>query len=214
MGRCVIIGGAEIKNYEFIKKYLREDDYFIFCDKGLAHVDPLGLRPSLIICEVDSHENPGADVETITLPIAKDDTDTVYAVKEGIRRGFTEFILIGAVGQRMDHTLANVYMLEMLYNQGLKGLIIDDYGTMELIGAETVKVEDDVLFFSLLNITGETSGITITGAKFPLEDAEIKTEYQYGVSNEVLPGCTAEVSVKRGCALLMRVYNDSGKFNS
>ena len=64
---------------------------------------------------------------------------------------------------------------------------------------------DDYSFFSLLNISGCAKGITINGAKYPLIDGEISCEYQYGVSNEVLPGQVAVVSVKEGILLLIKI---------
>ncbi|MBQ3131559.1 MAG: thiamine diphosphokinase, partial [Clostridia bacterium] len=88
---------------------------------------------------------------------------------------------------------------------GKKGCIIDDYSEMEIVSDKPVSICDDYSFFSLLNITGCAKGITITGAKYPLADAEISCEYQYGVSNEVLPGETAAVSVKCGRLLLIKV---------
>ena len=68
-----------------------------------------------------------------------------------------------------------------------------------------VSICDKYSFFSLLNITGCAKGITINGAKYPLADAEISCEYQYGISNEVLPGEKAVVSVKCGKLLLIKV---------
>ena len=76
---------------------------------------------------------------------------------------------------------------------------------MEIVSEMPVSITDDYSFFSLLNITGCAKGITITGAKYPLADAEISCEYQYGVSNEVLPGETATVSVEQGKLLLLKV---------
>ena len=203
MGRCVIVGGADINNYAFIREKLRADDYVIFCDSGLKHLENLQVLPSLIVGDFDSHENPHLDVETIVLPCEKDDTDTVFAVKEAIKRGFDDFVLIGVVGARLDHTLGNMSILLYLDSLGKKGCIIDDYSEMEIISDNPVSVSDRYSFFSLLNITGCAKGITITGAKYPLVDGEITCEYQYGVSNEVLPGQTAVVSIKEGKLLLI-----------
>ncbi len=97
MRRCVIVGGADIGDYPLIRQKLREDDFFVFCDSGLSHMDALGAKPNLIVGDFDSHENPRLETETIVLPREKDDTDTVYAVKEALRRGFGEFLLIGVV---------------------------------------------------------------------------------------------------------------------
>ena len=204
--RCVIVGGADIRNYDFIRETLCGEDYVIFCDSGLKHLEQLQVAPSLIVGDFDSHENPHLDVETIVLPCEKDDTDTVYAVKEAIKRGFEDFLLIGVVGARLDHTLGNVSILLYLDSLGKKGSIIDDYSEMEIVSDEPVSICDRYAFFSLLNITGCAKGITITGAKYPLNGGEITCEYQYGISNEVLPGETAQVSVACGKLLLIKVW--------
>ena len=202
--RCVIVGGADINNYPFLRETLCADDYVVFCDSGLKHLDGLQVKPSLIVGDFDSHENPHLDVETIVLPCEKDDTDTVFAVKEAVKRGFDEFLLVGAVGARLDHTLANVSILLYLDSLGKKGCIIDDYSEMEIVSQEPVSIPGQYAFFSLLNITGCAKGVTVTGAKYPLQDAEITCEYQYGVSNEVLAGEQATVSVKEGKLLLIK----------
>ncbi len=139
--RCVIIGAAEIQNYEKIKKHFRNGDYYIYCDAGLKHQEKLGVWPDLIIGDFDSYAKAemeqkyqcvgvasmpadantaacGDAPELIVLPCEKDDTDTVFAVKEALRRGFADFLLVGVIGQRLDHTLANVSILYMLYERG------------------------------------------------------------------------------------------------
>lgn len=152
----------------------------------------------MIVGDFDSHNNPHLDVETIVLPCEKDDTDTVFAVKDALKRGFEDFILIGVVGARLDHTLGNVSILLMLDKAGKKGKIIDDFSEMEIISNEPAYVDDSFAYFSLLNITVVAKGITIENAKYPLVNAEITSEYQYGISNEVLQGNKAKVGVKKG----------------
>ena len=204
MKRCVIVGGAGINNYDYIRSRLYVDDYIVFCDSGLRHLEPLQVKPSLIVGDFDSHDNPHLDVETIVLPCEKDDTDTVFAVKEAIKRGFDDFLLIGVVGARLDHTLGNVSILLYLDSFGKKGIIIDDYSEMEIVSNEPAYIEDSYAFFSLLNVSGTAKGITIENAKYLLNNAEITCEYQYGVSNEVLPGKTAKVSILEGKLLLIK----------
>ena len=206
MQRCVIVGGAGIREYQRIRESLRGDDWFVYCDGGLKHVQELGREPNLIIGDFDSHEQPETDTETIVLPCEKDDTDTVYAVKEAVRRGFRDFLLIGVTGERFDHTFGNISLLLYLDSQGIPACILDDYSEMRIVSRETAEVKEDCSWFSLLNISGTAKGITIRGAKYPLTDGEITSEYQYGISNEVLPGKTAHVSVREGRLLLVKVF--------
>ncbi len=206
MKRCVIIGGADINNYDTVRKYLSDTDFYIFCDSGLRHINELRVKPDLIVGDFDSHPNPNLDIETIVLPCEKDDTDTVFAAKEALKRGFDDFLLIGVSGARLDHTIGNVSILLMLNADGKKAILVDDYSEMEIVSSEPKHIRDSYKFFSLLNITGKAKGITIENAKYPLKNAEINCEYQYGISNEVLAGRTAKVTVKDGKLLLIKVF--------
>ena len=203
--RCVIIGGSDIGRYDRIRRYLREGDFYICCDSGLKHCEALDIVPDLIVGDFDSHENPHMDVETIVLPCEKDDTDTVFAVKEAVSRGFQDFLLAGVIGGRLDHTLGNVSLLLMLDTLGKTAVAVDDFSEMEIVSDNPVQISGQYAYFSLLNISGTARGITIRNAKYPLDNAEITCEHQYGISNEVFPGKTAAVTVKQGRLLLVKV---------
>ncbi len=205
MRRCVIVGGAEIADYNRIREYLSEKDYYIYCDSGLKHQNQLGMKADLIVGDFDSFEQPKTDIEIIVLPKEKDDTDTVFAAKEAIRRGFREFLLIGVTGGRFDHTFGNICLLLYLYNLGKDAKIVDDYSEMEIVSEKPMEITDVYSYFSLLNIDGTARGIDEENVKFPLHNAVISSEYQYGISNEVLKGKTAKVCVKEGRALLVKI---------
>ncbi|MCI5791876.1 MAG: thiamine diphosphokinase [Lachnospiraceae bacterium] len=221
MKRCVIVGGAPIENYDRIKGYLRDDDFIIYCDCGLKHRERLEVKPDLIVGDFDSYEKSklgGISInmenatatdedssEVIELCPVKDDTDTSHAVTVALERGFADFLLVGMTGRRMDHTLGNVYILHRLDELNKKALMADDYSEMSIVNRETVSIDDSMPFFSLINITGKASGITIKNAKYPLENGEIvQIHNDLGVSNEVLPGMMASISVKEGKLLLIR----------
>ena len=205
MRRCVIIGGADISRYDRISTHLRADDFNIYCDSGMNHRQGLGITPDLVVGDFDSHENPELAVETITLPCEKDDTDTAFAVKEAVKRGFQAFLLVGVLGGRLDHTWGNVSLLLLLDAQRKQAAALDDFSEMQIVSDKPVQVDSRYAYFSLLSIAGTASGITVKNAKYPLSHAEITCEYQYGISNEVLPGMSAEVSVEHGRLLLVKI---------
>ena len=208
MQRCVIIGGGPIGDYERVRGYFSPEDYYIFCDSGLRHGERLQLTPDLIVGDFDSHPRPAeTEAELITLPREKDDTDTFFAAKEGLARGFREFLLLGATGARLDHTLGNLSILLFLQKAGARGRIVDDYSEIELV-EDRALVPETFPYFSLLCIDGPAEGVTVKNAKFPLDRAAITGDYQYGISNEVLPGKTAEITVEKGRLLLIKVVKD------
>ncbi|MBQ2184968.1 MAG: thiamine diphosphokinase [Lachnospiraceae bacterium] len=205
MRRAVIVGSAKINNYEKIKEYLKEDDFFVYCDGGLKHMEKLGVKPNLIVGDFDSHENPHMDSETIVLPCEKDDTDTCHALKVCIERGFKDFLFIGCIGERMDHTMGNVSLLIMLKEKGLSGIMLDDYSEISIVKDEEC-IDDSFSYFSLITLSDISEGITIKNAKYPLENASLKSGFQLGISNEVIKGKTATVSCKSGNLLLIKVF--------
>ncbi len=217
MKRCVIVSAGQIQEFEKAKALLSSDDYFIFCDGGLAYAEKLGVMPDVIVGDFDScdpellekYSSPGggagASCQIIRLPREKDDTDTFYAVKLALERGFDDFLLLGSMGARFDHTLGNVSILLYLYKKGKSAMLADDYSKMRIAGAKPVMVPDTCAYFSVLTIAGNVSGVTIKNAKYPLENASLSSDFQLGISNEVLPGCVAEVSVKEGVVLLVEI---------
>lgn len=205
--RFVIISAAPIKNYKKIKSYLNsETDTYTFCDGGLNHQKKLGLKPNLILGDFDSHKKPDTTIETIQLPCEKDDTDTFFALKEGLARGYTDFLFIGAIGNRLDHSLCNISALLYARTHGAKAMIVDDFSEIEIADNRTVTIDSRYSFFSLMTVKGTASDVTITNAKYPLEKGTVTPEYQYAISNEVLPGKTAEVTVGKGQLLLIKVF--------
>ena len=242
MKRCVIVGAAEIGRYDIARRYVLPGDFCIFCDGGLRHLEPLGLRPDLIVGDFDSwdldslnfcssesgsRENeipPGtkgkcadslgetcADSAScppiIRLPREKDDTDTFFAAKKAVEMGFDEFVLLGAAGGRLDHTLGNVSILLYLAGLGKRALMVDDYSETEIVTDKApALIPDSFAFFSLVNISGNAGEITIEEAKYCLKNGIIRCDYQYGISNEVLPGKTARVTLSGGELLLVKIF--------
>ena len=210
MSRCVIVAAGQILDYERAKSFLQPGDFFIFCDDGLRHAESLGVTPSLIVGDFDSCNAElltkwSNRCETIRLPREKDDTDTLFAVKLAVERGFDDFLLLGAMGGRFDHALGNVSILLYLHGLGKKAILVDDYSIMKVVGREPLYIEDNCSYFSVLTVAGDVSGVNIKNAKYPLENAKLSADFQLGISNEVLPGKTAEVSVEQGRILVVIV---------
>ena len=211
MSRCVIVSAGELRDYARARDFLHEGDFFVFCDGGLAHADGLGIKPDLVVGDFDScdagvlakwHDS----CKIVQLPREKDDTDTLFAVKLALEKGFDDFLLLGAMGGRFDHALGNVSILLYLQGLGKKALLVDDYSVMQIAGSEPLLIEDSCSYFSVLTVAGDVSGVNIKNAKYPLENASLSSDFQLGISNEVLPGKVAQVSVEHGRMLVVTVF--------
>ncbi len=213
MKSCVIVSAGEIKDYARARAFLKEDASFFFCDAGLSHAEGLCVLPDVIVGDFDScqaadlakYAGTAGRPEIIKLPREKDDTDTLFAVKLALERGYDDFLLLGSMGARFDHAFGNVSILLYLHRLGKKARLVDDYSVMRIAAKEPFYIEDKCSYFSLLTIAGDVRGVNIKNAKYPLVNAELRSEYQMGISNEVLPGKTAQISVEQGLVLVVEV---------
>lgn len=211
MGKCILIGAGDFTYRSAASVSVSEDDYVIAVDGGYAYCDRLGIHPDLIVGDMDSlADDLQRKIESIArpnpeillkLPCEKDDTDMRFAIKQGLAKGYLEFILYGALGGRLEHTIANIQCLLYLRNQGAEGMIADERYSVFLIQDETIRFpKEKEGFFSLFALQKQVSGVTIKGMKYPLKDAVLTEDYPIGISNEFI-GEAAEVTVKDGMLL-------------
>ncbi len=175
----------------------------IAADRGLDHCLKAGITPRYAVGDFDSARSPVPEgVECVTAPAEKDDTDTALAVRLGLERGCEEFRLFCALGGRLDHTFACFQTLYSLRKSGKRGALYG--GGCEAIFAvdETVRIPRFRGYLSVFAFEGSPL-VSITGAKYCIEDYVLRNTYPIGVSNEILGGF-AEISAKNGAVLIIK----------
>lgn len=206
MRRCVIFGGGELKDIRFTQSLLREDDYIVCADRGYAYCAAMGRKPDLILGDFDSYNGklpPGCEV--LRYPIEKDDTDTMLAVKEAIRREFADILMLGMLGGRLDHTLANIQTIVYAVQHGASASIVEkDCRITALRGGQSTAIPYARGFhFSVFCHSDSAEGVSIRHAKYELENDQITNGFPIGVSNSFLPGEDAVVSVESGILVIV-----------
>ena len=198
---CYIVGAGEDRGLPICP---RQSDLLIAADGGYRTVKKAGLKPDLVVGDLDSLCAEPEGELLIRLPKVKDVTDTWAAVEEGIRRGFRKFELYGCTGGRFDHTFANLQTLTMLAQKGMEGRIHDGSQVMTAVtGPATMRFGAERSgYLSVFSLTDSCEGVTLKGLKYELEGANLINSFPLGVSNEFL-GKEAEVSLQKGTALLV-----------
>lgn len=202
MQRCVIIGAGPVEPKQ--RKLLLPGDYVIACDAGYQNARTLGITPDLIVGDFDSAPRPQQG-NLVVLPAEKDDTDTHYAARLAVEKGFRQALLLGVLGgARMDHSLAAIAAGLWLAKQGAEVTIAGRGAVLRyVLPGRPERVEyDPKAYFSLFPLEGAAEGVCITGAKYPLQNARLVPDATLGASNETLPG-GAEVQLKQGSLLLV-----------
>lgn len=203
MSRCIIIAAHNEVAVKSIVN-IRADDFIICADGGYAFAAAEGIVPNLVIGDFDSFHGvvePSIEVERVAAE--KDDTDTLLCLKRGIERGFEEFIIVGGIGGRLDHTIANLQTVAYGCERGCFVLLADKGNLVTMIGADTVKLPKvNGYKLSVFAFGDVCEGVYESGVKYPLTNATITNTFPIGVSNEI-EAENAVISCKKGKLLLV-----------
>lgn len=202
MKTCYIFAGAPMAQLPPLT--LAEDRLILCADGGYTYAKRLGIAPDCLVGDFDTLQGPlPEDVEIVRHPVQKDDTDSMLAVKLGLARGCRSFVLYGAIGGRLDHTLANVQALLYLRQHGAEGKLIgaSDTALLHPPGTRTYAAEDGA-YFSVLALADPCIGVTLRGVEYPLTEATLTPSFPLGVSNHIVAE-TASVSLTSGLLLLV-----------
>lgn len=182
MKRCVIIGAYGAYN---ARNVVTPDDYVICADGGYLCAQTENIKPDLVIGDFDSFQGEveeGIPVERVSSE--KNDTDTMLCLKRGIEKGFKEFIIVGGIGGRLDHTFANLQTLAYGCDQGCFVMLADSHNLATVVQKSMRIPKLNGYKLSVFAFDGECMGVTLSGVKYPLTNALLTTSFPLGVSNE------------------------------
>lgn len=200
MKRCIIFGALPVKELTVLPT---ADDLIIAADNGYAVALSHGITPDIIVGDFDSLGTvPDAD-NLIKLDVRKNDTDLEHAVMVALEKGCDDFIVYGAVGGKLDHTLGNIAVAERIADAGGKCLFIGDDSSFTVIRntAFTPPVKDSGRI-SVFSLSGSSKGVSISGLLYEVDDIELSRTVTRGVSNAFI-GKPSRISVGDGTLLIV-----------
>ena len=209
--KTLIITGGKINN-NFAKKYLKSNKYdiIIAVDKGLETIDYLKLQPQYVLGDFDSvntkilEKYKKQNIKIIKLNPEKDLTDTHSAIDLALKLKSTEITILGAIGTRLDHTMANIHILKQALDKNIKAKIVNEKNEIELINKEIIiKKDDNYKYVSIIPLTTNVTGITIEGMKYIINDYTLSIGDSLGVSNEQIDK-EAKISIKTGILVVIK----------
>ncbi len=202
MKRCVIFGAAPVTDAEGLRRYFRKDDWYIAADGGILLASQLQILPHLTVADHDS-STPVSDVECVRLPKEKDVTDTRAAMDIAFEKGCREFLLLGCIGGRMDHTVACLLSALQLTQKGATVRLADGQNEMTVLTAGKYQLSNDFSdVFSVFALGETVKNLQLSGVKYPLNGYTLDYADSLCVSNEILSK-NAELSFDSGAVLLI-----------
>ncbi|MCD8383220.1 MAG: thiamine diphosphokinase [Clostridiales bacterium] len=208
--RAVLIGAASDSLPPELAERVHPDDFIICADGGRGLAERLGLRPDWYVGDNDSGGRPEGLPATL-LPSEKDVSDMEMAVDQALKLGYRELLLLGCTGGRSDHHLANLGLLEQIDQRGGCGTLLDGVNEVRFLGPGSYQIENRPAYhyLGLIPLDMTVTGVTLTGVRYPLESFTLHRGSTRSVSNEILPGTTAVLTIRAGHIYLIRSQPES-----
>jgi thiamine pyrophosphokinase len=195
----------------------RIDDFaptaIICADGGARHARAMGLVPSLIVGDMDSLAPDllalftGQGIEIRRFPAEKDETDTELAFAAALDTHPSEILVIGALGYRLDHTLANLSLLLKGEKQHISVTLADEWCEVFLAAGACMVTGRIGQTVSLLPFFGEATGVSLSGFQYPLDGATLSMEAPRGISNR-LTSEKGTIIVGSGHLVVIRFFGE------
>ena len=180
-------------------------------DKGLEALYQLKIIPNHVVGDFDSVSpeilefyKKQSQIIFHTFNAEKDNTDTDIALKLAIQLKSSKITILGALGKRMDHAIANIHILKDALEANIPCQIIDEHNRIYLINKEMTLEKDKVYgkYISLIPLTSEVKDLTLTGFKYPLNNYDLPIGTSLGVSNEIVENI-AQIKMKKGILIVI-----------
>ncbi len=204
MKTLALIGASDFNREEFLRMDAAGAfDQVIAVDGGLASLEAIGRKPDAALGDFDSLGYIPKGMRVIRFSPDKDKSDMELALERAKTLRAEEVFIFGALGGRLDHTLANLQLFTLFSERGLKVNVIGDetaliYLTGPDIFEAPAREEGTVSVFAM---DAECTGVFERGLKWELDDAVLTNRTTWGLSNELM-GEAVMIGVESGTLVI------------
>ena len=220
MNRAIIFVNGNLSDLRKAKKIITKEDYLICADGGVKHALKLNLFPQVVIGDFDSIDSDLLKKITkicteqaclfptmIKYPTKKDKTDFELAIDYCLEKKFQEIIIFGILGDRIDHFLANIFLIAKTQteNSSIKIKIIEGDKEIFVLNKEIVvhgQIGDEI---SIIPVSEKLENIVTDGLEYKLDHESLSFGSTRGISN-VMVKTTIKITVSSGTAVVEHNY--------
>lgn len=206
----IIIANGSFTNPDFYLRQISGNEFIICADGGAKYALMLGITPHLVIGDLDSIDGETytnlleQTTEFIKYPSEKDESDLELALLKAIDLKPQEIVMWGALGKRIDHLVANLFLLTLPLKQGIRTKIIDEKHEIYVIDKEIELKGTKGDLLSLFPLSPEVKGVRTQGLKYRLQGETLLLGPTRGLSNEFMKE-TVKVTFEDGLLLVIHV---------
>ncbi|WP_103981865.1 thiamine diphosphokinase [Helcococcus massiliensis] len=188
MVNTLIVSGGSEPGRDLLERYYKQADKVIAVDKGLNYLSKYGFEADYIIGDFDSVDTKvlaDADQDKlIKYPSEKSMTDFEIALEKAIELKSDNIYLLSAMGDRMDHTMANILLLKRLATLDIRGYILDENNLISYVDGEIEIDKNDYKYLSIVVL--EDTLVTLKGVKYTLDKEKVSFPSSLTISNEIV----------------------------
>lgn len=199
MKKCFIFGALETTKLPITPE---KGDLVIAADRGYERALALGITPDLLVADFDSMPDIPRFEHIIRLNTRKDDTDVAYAVNLAFEKGYTQFVICGGAGGKLDHSLANIQLCSDILRRGGSAVFCGEEESFTVINTTFRFDKGREGRFSVFSLSEKSEGVSIRGASYEAREITLSRYVPLGVSNAFV-GEAAEISVRDGELLII-----------
>ena len=211
--KAIIFVNGELVHPEKVRQFLQKNDYLIAVDGGLRHLIALDMKPDLVVGDLDSVTPEMLEfieskkIPKLQLDIHKDETDLEIAIQTAYEMDYKDIFLVGAIGNRLDHTIENIFILTKPIWENINFTITDGTQDIFLIRSEKTfpgKINDVV---SLIPLTNVVSKVSTKGLYYPLQNEDLFLDRARGVSNLMISN-EVQIQIRSGILVCFHIYKE------
>lgn len=213
MKRGLLVAGGPLSLQQLKAELSANPDLVVAADAGGKYLLEVGVFPDMLIGDFDSlaaeelESFSGAGTMLQRFPVEKDQTDLELALDYAIANGITAVRILGGLGRRLDHTMANVGLLQLAWESKVTACLIDETQEIHLTGNKITVAARPGWAVSLIPLSPVVKGVTTVGLKYPLENARLHFTATRGVHNE-FEAAEAKITVSEGLLLVILFRED------
>lgn len=195
---CALVGAAPFNSHHFLEESF---PVVVAVDGGYAHVSAAGVKPQFCLGDFDSLCYVPHEAEVEVHPAMKDDSDTALALSWAHEKGIASVAVYGALGGRLDHTMATLQGMVGFARKGMRLVAVGQDCLVAFLSGRgwnqlvlPAGLEGTVSVFAASDVA---RGVSEEGLKYGLDNVALTNDVTLGLSNE-FTGQESRISVREG----------------
>ena len=182
---AVLIANGEISNFQYVKSIIDNNNLFISIDAKLENLEKLGIKPNLILGDLDTASTKNLDSNTKVIKLYdQGKTDFEKSLNYCVSQGIRNLYILGATGgERNDHNLANILMAQQ-YSGTLNIEMISNFFQIVFVNGSKEILEKKHRNLSIISLIADNR-ITTSGLEYNLSDQKLNS-FSHGISNRII----------------------------